>query len=240
MDQLLAWLKTASTYELPSYSELPHVPLYMEQVTAYVNSILSPINPGNKDLLTSFMVNNYVKAGIMSAPDKKKYSVDQLGYLLALSTLKTSLSISEIALLIEMDSDVSSDKSVLYGFFRVMAKDILKDVAGKASSKATGIAEHYQKMIDANDPDSEKYLRDSLGLIALRMSIQAGVYQIVSRTILDSIGQKMHGADLYLEENQPGHKEKRREEKITAAQSKRVALAKKAKLPVKAKDKKEK
>jgi hypothetical protein len=72
------------------------------------------------------------------------------------------------------------------------------------------------------------------------MSIQAGVYQIVSRTILDSIGQKMHGADVYLEENQPGHKEKRREEKISAAQSKRVALAKKAKLPVKAKDKKEK
>jgi hypothetical protein len=36
-------------------------------------------------------------------------------------------------------------------------------------------------------------LRDSLALIALRMSIQAGVYQAISMSILDSIGKDVHG-----------------------------------------------
>jgi hypothetical protein len=42
---------------------------------------------------------------------------------------------SEISMLIEMDKDVSTDKSVLYGFFRVMAKDILQENATKGASK---------------------------------------------------------------------------------------------------------
>lgn len=230
---LLAWLKAASTYELPPYNELPQVPLYMEQVTGYVNSILKPLNPTNKDLLTSFMVNNYVKADIMKAPEKKKYSVDQLGYLLAITTLKRTLSISEIALLIEMDKDVSTDKSVLYGFFRIMAKDIMQEVASKVSIKAQGISERYQKESMAGNPDAEKNLRDSIGLIALRMSIQAGVYQTISQGILDTIGMSMHGEKIYQQEITPGHKEKEREDKISKAQSRRVAIAKRSIKPAK-------
>lgn len=227
VSELIEWLKAASVYELPPYKELPNVPLYMEQVTGYINDILKPLNPTQKDFLTSFMVNNYVKAGILAAPEKKKYTQDHLGYLLAMTTLKRTLSISEISLLIEMDKDVSTDKSVLYGFFRVMAKDILQESAQKTLNKTLSIKEHYDKEAAANNPDAENHLRDSLALIALRMSIQAGVYQALSMSILDSIGKDVRGVTAYQLENTPSHKEKEREMKINAAQSKRVAQTKK-------------
>ena len=40
---LLSWLDGATKYQLPSYEELPHVPLYMEQVVGYINDILAPL-----------------------------------------------------------------------------------------------------------------------------------------------------------------------------------------------------
>jgi hypothetical protein len=37
LEELQNWLKAASSFELPSYKELPTVPLYMEQVIDYIN-----------------------------------------------------------------------------------------------------------------------------------------------------------------------------------------------------------
>jgi hypothetical protein len=233
LNALLAWLKSASTYELPDYQTLPHVPLYMEQVTDYINEILKPLNSSEKSALTSFMVNNYVKASIMDAPKNKKYNVDQLGYLIAITSLKRSLTISEIALLIEMDSDVSKDKSVLYGFFRVMSKDILQEVTTRALSKSEEYAERYHKEKEEGNPKADANLRDSLGLISLRMAIQSAVYGIVSQSILDAIGRDMKGDQVYLAENTPGHKEREREAKINRDQILRVGAAKKAVKPAK-------
>jgi hypothetical protein len=97
------------------------------------------------------MVNNYVKADILEEPHNKKYSNDQLGYLLAISSLKRVLSMSEISLLIEMDKDVSTDKSVLYGFFRVMAKDILQERATKVSMKTDSFVSTYQRELEGRE-----------------------------------------------------------------------------------------
>src|SRR5574344_1373847 len=195
VSELIEWLKAASVYELPPYKELPNVPLYMEQVTGYINDILKPLNPTQKDFLTSFMVNNYVKAGILAAPEKKKYTQDHLGYLLAMTTLKRTLSISEISLLIEMDKDVSTDKSVLYGFFRVMAKDILQERAPKVSMKTDSFVSTYQRELKEGNEKAEQNLRDRLGLIALRLAIQAGVDTIISQMRLDESGKSLHGKD---------------------------------------------
>jgi len=229
LDELQAWLKAASSFELPPYNELPNVPLYMEQVVEYINKTLKPINPSEKDILTSFMVNNYVKADILEEPHNKKYTNDQLGYLLAISSLKRVLSMSEISLLIEMDKDVSTDKSVLYGFFRVMAKDILQERASKVSKKTDSFANTYQRELKEGNEKAEQNLRDRLGLIALRLAIQAGVDTIISQMLLDEIGKSLHGKDVYEFESTPGHHELRREDKISLAQSKRLAAAKKEK-----------
>jgi hypothetical protein len=79
--ELLKWLDDVTKYQLPTYDQLPHVPLYMEQVVGYINDVLGPLTPDEKKQLTSFMVNNYVKAKMIQEPDKKKYGENQLGYL---------------------------------------------------------------------------------------------------------------------------------------------------------------
>jgi hypothetical protein len=227
VQELQAWLDKAAVFELPSFKELPTVPLYMEQVLTYVNGALQPLNIEDKQaLLTSFMVNNYVKARMVDEPTKKKYNQTHLGYFIAITSLKYALAMNEISLLIEMDKDVSEDKSVLYGFFRAMSRDLLQDNALKVKGKIDSFEKRYQKDLKANDPKAEVTLRDSLGLIALRLAIQSGVQKIIADQIINSIAKDMHGEEAYKIEMTPGHKEVEREAKISRGEAKRLAAAK--------------
>jgi hypothetical protein len=227
IEKLQSWLKIAASYELPSFKELPTVPLYMEQVVGYINQKLSPLTPIDTQLLTSFMVNNYVKAKILKEPNNKKYNVEHLGYLLALTTLKRTLSMSEISLLIEMDKDVSTDKSVLYGFFKVMMKDILQETARKTENKTNSFVVRYAKDKKNNPIQADMDLRDSLGLIALRLSIQASVNQALAEVILTAIAKDTHSEKEFEIESQPSSHEVKRVNRLNKGEARRVALAKK-------------
>lgn len=58
-------------FRLPRYTQIPDVGLYLEQVVRYVNTHLAPLGEPE---LTSSMVSNYVKQGLISSPIKKSYS----------------------------------------------------------------------------------------------------------------------------------------------------------------------
>jgi hypothetical protein len=247
LKELQTWLDKAAVFELPPFNELPSVPLYMEQVLSYVNGALQPLNVDDKQaLLTSFMINNYVKARMVEEPHKKKYSQTHLGYFIAITSLKYALAMNEISLLIEMDKDVSEDKSVLYGFFRAMSRDLLQENASKVKEKIDSFEKRYEKDVAAKNPKAEENLRDSLGLIALRLAIQSGVQKILADQIINSIAKDMHGEEAYKIEMTPGHKEVEREAKISRGEAKRLAAAKqkdrkqKGKIPANPKQKGEK
>ena len=46
-EKLRAYLETLSSFELPSYKELPGIGLYMEQVLDYVRDTLNPAMPAS-------------------------------------------------------------------------------------------------------------------------------------------------------------------------------------------------
>jgi hypothetical protein len=238
VSDLQAWLDKVTKYELPPYSSLPSVPLYMEQVIQYVNEALAPLSYGEKKALTSFMVNNYVKAGMIKEPQKKKYNVEHLGYLIAVTLLKEVLSMSELSLLIEMDGQVSNDKSVLYGFFCVMMRDILHDKAKTVATKLAAYQERYNKEKDDKNIDAEANLRDEIGLTAFRLAIQTQVDQLMTHALISALGEDMHAPKERQIETTPGHKEEERERKISEAETKRLALAKAMKIKEKNKEKK--
>ena len=56
-----------------------------------------PASPDKEKGLTASMVNNYVKHGYISKPEKKKYQRKQIARLIAITTLKSVFSIQEIA-----------------------------------------------------------------------------------------------------------------------------------------------
>lgn len=94
-----------TNYSLPSWDTLPDIDLYMDQVVSVVTKYLDVPSTtiGFTRHITSSMINNYVKLGIIPAPNKKKYSRVHLAYLLIVCTLKQTLDMSTIQQIIPVD-----------------------------------------------------------------------------------------------------------------------------------------
>ena len=105
-----------SIFSYPKWEEIPNIDLYLDQVLLYVNQVCAPISPDKEKGLTASMVNNYVKHGYLTKPDKKKYQRKQIARLIAITTLKSVFSIQEIAqTLNSLQTQASSDQ--LYDAF---------------------------------------------------------------------------------------------------------------------------
>ncbi|WP_321384203.1 DUF1836 domain-containing protein [uncultured Enterococcus sp.] len=96
-DSLEIWGEELKDIHLPRWHELPDIDLYMDQVITLVEKYLSPLITTEKHtLLTSSMVNNYVKQGLIPSPKKKRYNQKHLAFLIAITLLKQVLTIPEI------------------------------------------------------------------------------------------------------------------------------------------------
>ncbi|MGT2928885.1 DUF1836 domain-containing protein [Streptococcus dentasini] len=89
------------TTAYPKWEELPNIDLYLDQVLLYVNQLAAPAAVPNDKGLTSSMINNYVKHGLVEKPVKKKYSRKQLARLIAITTFKPVFSIQELGQVLE-------------------------------------------------------------------------------------------------------------------------------------------
>ncbi|EFM31400.1 hypothetical protein HMPREF8571_0770 [Streptococcus mitis ATCC 6249] len=109
-------LEMNSIFSYPKWEDIPNIDLYLDQVLLYVNQVCAPISPDKEKGLTASMVNNYVKHGYLTKPDKKKYQRKQIARLIAITTLKSVFSIQEIAqTLNSLQTQASSDQ--LYDAF---------------------------------------------------------------------------------------------------------------------------
>ena len=105
-----------SIFSYSKWEEIPNIDLYLDQVLLYVNQVCAPISPDKEKGLTASMVNNYVKHGYLTKPDKKKYQRKQIARLIAITTLKSVFSIQEIAQTLNtLQTQASSDQ--LYDAF---------------------------------------------------------------------------------------------------------------------------
>ena len=93
---------SAAGFALPRYDELPGMGLYLDQTVQYVNLHFRTF-PGIE--LTGSMVSNYVKKGLISHPVRKKYTRDQIGYLMYIIAVKNVLSMENIQLLFSIQQD---------------------------------------------------------------------------------------------------------------------------------------
>ena len=82
------------SFRLPRYQEIPNVGLYLEQTSKYISEYIAPLG---ECALTSSMISNYVKKGLISSPVKKQYSRDQLVYLMFIALAKSVLSLDALA-----------------------------------------------------------------------------------------------------------------------------------------------
>ncbi len=113
-------------FSLPRYHELPTIGLYLEQVTKYINGYLEPLGCSE---LTSSMVSNYVKKGVICAPEKKLYSNEQIAYLFFIAVAKNVLSIENIATLFTMQK-TTYDSPIAFNYFCSELENMLGYLAG--------------------------------------------------------------------------------------------------------------
>lgn len=225
IEELKSYLEGVSSFAFPKYKELPGVELYMEQVLKYINGTLDSLTLGQEKMLTSFMVNNYVKAKMVSLPVKKRYSKEQIGYLMAICLMKSTISMADMSLLLELDDHVSVDKGRLYAFWASMENSILSDTAQKTLSRVNSASHHYSSVKGKNKKKAEEDARAALGLIALRLAIQSQANKLISDSIIAALRADMHGEQGQKkaeETNKPTH----HEERMAKKEAKRIGAEK--------------
>lgn len=117
-------------YHCPRTNELPVQDMYMDQLLTTLDIALSPFEiPGEEKIITSTMVNNYVKQKVIPPPKNKKYSQMHVRYLIVIGILKNVLSISDIALFIKMQNFQYS-LEIAYDFFAIELENALKVTFG--------------------------------------------------------------------------------------------------------------
>lgn len=131
-EELIEWAKQLSGFRCTPWNELPQIELYMDQLTGYLDKILSPVSPPyDGDVVTPSMVNNYVKGGHIERPSRKKYNREQVAKLYMLCVLKQNLSISDAAVLLEPDGDIEK----LYESFVSLQNEYLEKSLEKLISR---------------------------------------------------------------------------------------------------------
>ncbi len=77
-------------------SEIPNIPLYMDQVTTFMDEHLKDSRRPQDKVLTKTMINNYAKNNLLPPPVKKKYSKDHMLMLIFIYYFKNLLSFHDI------------------------------------------------------------------------------------------------------------------------------------------------
>ena len=108
------------------WDKLPDIPLYMDQVVSYLARQLSGLGEG--DALTSAMINNYMKDGLLERARGKKYDQEHLAYLIAITALKQVMSVREMKVITTVGREMG-DPGRQYGYFCRYLDEALSDTA---------------------------------------------------------------------------------------------------------------
>ena len=154
------------------WDRMPEIDLYMDQVLTYMHRQLS-LFERNEDnpLLTSSMINNYVKDALLARPDRKKYSREHLASLMMICLLKPILSIPDIQLL---NSNLRQNGSTeeIYTRFVSAQDEALKNVASRLlKNKAKRSAD------------------EDLHTLAMQLTLEANACRIAAEKILEILEQ---------------------------------------------------
>ena len=111
------------SFTLPTYSEIPDVGLYLDQVTKYINSFMT----GFPEMeVTPSMISNYAKQKLIDRVNKKRYTRDQIATLIMIAMTKTVLSIDNVRTLINDITGTGTETKEVYTSFRSLMHEVLE------------------------------------------------------------------------------------------------------------------
>ncbi len=167
LEKVAEWAKEIKEYGAVQWDRLPEIYLYMDQVLTYMDKQLNLFERSDNTLLTSSMINNYVKDGVLPRPEQKKYSRDHLALLTVICLLKQVLSIPDISILIKALLEDAS-KSEMYDRFCDAQSAAMKEVC---------------KRVESAVPKGEA----ELTRLAIELSVEANARRTASERILSEL-----------------------------------------------------
>ncbi len=215
LKELNEYIKKIENFKLPDYKSIPQIPLYMEQVIAYVNETLTPLNDEESTMLTPFMVNNYVKAKMITPPQMKKYNTNHIGYLLSVSLLKNVVSMRDLATIIEMDKSFTKDKEKIYDYFKGMHDEVLKNQAHRVKTRLDAIERSTKRNKKSKDNKDEQL---NLAYIALRLYVESETSKLIADTIMSKLSEDILPKEALVESK----KEKKLEKKKLGKEASKI------------------
>lgn len=175
-------LKERLNQERPApWEALPDIALYMDQIISYMPRQL--IRYDESENLTSAMVNNYIKDGLLPRAEGKRYGQTHLAYLTAICALKQVLSVKEIKNLIQNGTE-GREPEQLYNYFCRELDAALKDTA---------------------DELKEETEQENLARLALGLALRSYADKLACQRVLTLLQEKEDHSD---EKKQSKNKEK--------------------------------
>ena len=162
MEELLDLKQRLEGQRPASWQELPDIALYMDQIISYMPRQLIHFDEG--EALTSAMVNNYIKEGLVPRADGKRYGPIHLGYLTAVCALKKILSVRDTRILLAAGQARNKTPEELYTYFCAALDRALADTADTIDENAT---------------------REDLPRLALDLALRSYANQLACARILD-------------------------------------------------------
>jgi hypothetical protein len=224
INELKDWLNELKGAKLPEFDDLPDVSLYMDQIVSYVDSILSPYSRDEQKLITSFMVNNYVKAKIIDAPILKRYDKNQLSYLITICLLKQITSMSNMAVLLNKDNFNDENGEFYNHFINIHneAKNVIHDKMVdnlEVAEKGTKHSSRIRKKKESEEPEKIDVKKNLIEL-SLKLMIESELNKMVAERILYELGKETYDDPQQLFE--PKNTEIKFEKKVSKFETKRV------------------
>lgn len=159
-------LEEAFRTERPAeWDQIPDIDLYKDQLTEYLKRQHIGFVLGMEEPLTSAMINNYIKSGVLPRAKGKRYDRDHIAYLTAVSLLKQVLSVQETG---EFLNEEVKDENVR-GFYEKYIGELDQALAAAA-----------EKLREAGSDD------DIPDLI-LKLAVSSYTEKLLCRELLKSI-----------------------------------------------------
>ena len=141
MDELMEIQERMRSQRPVNWEQLPDFPLYMDQVLSYMDRQILRFE--EDDGLTSAMVNNYTKSGLLPRAEGKKYNRTHLAYLTAIFVLKRVMSAKDMEMV--LSAQLEQRQNVGEGY------DQFRDSLDKALNLITEMMEAYNQPEDIAD-----------------------------------------------------------------------------------------
>lgn len=162
----LDMLREKLEHERPvPWQELPDIALYMDQVVSYMPRQLICFD--GDEALTSAMVNNYIKDGLVPRAEGKRYNRAHLGYLTAVCAIKKVLPVKDIRVLFDSVRQ-DQEPEALYAYF-------LRALDEALSHTAEGLEDRQEQ---------------PLPQLALELALRSYADQLACAYILDILREK--------------------------------------------------